>query len=245
MTRPASYLLCGTPRTGSTLLCGLLASTGVAGRPESYFREPDRQHWAERFELPALGDGRSSYSQFVAAAVRCGSTPNGVFAARVMWGTMHRLVEGLDPGGGWVTALQVLTERFGPLRFVHLWREDIVAQAVSWARAEQTGFWQHGDVPSAEPQFDARGIDELVDTIHRHNAAWRSWFADQGVEPVEMTYERLVAEPRHAVDAIVEAIGSQVPAGWTPASPHTKQADPVNAEWLERYHAEHGWTGSP
>jgi LPS sulfotransferase NodH len=43
------YLLCGTPRTGSTLLCNLLASTGVAGRPESYFREPDEPMWAKRF----------------------------------------------------------------------------------------------------------------------------------------------------------------------------------------------------
>ena len=32
------YLICATPRTGSTLLCGLLASTGVAGNPELYFR---------------------------------------------------------------------------------------------------------------------------------------------------------------------------------------------------------------
>jgi hypothetical protein len=38
---PSSYLLCGTPRTRSTLLCGLLTSTGVAGCPESYFRQPD------------------------------------------------------------------------------------------------------------------------------------------------------------------------------------------------------------
>jgi LPS sulfotransferase NodH len=45
---PSSYLLCGTPRTGSTFLCSLLASTGVAGRPESFFREPDERWWAER-----------------------------------------------------------------------------------------------------------------------------------------------------------------------------------------------------
>jgi len=48
---PRSYVLCGTPRTGSTLLCGLLRSTGVLGRPESYFREPDEVAWAARFGL--------------------------------------------------------------------------------------------------------------------------------------------------------------------------------------------------
>src|SRR3954449_1735628 len=33
-----SYLLCSTPRTGSSLLCDALRATGVAGRPEEYFQ---------------------------------------------------------------------------------------------------------------------------------------------------------------------------------------------------------------
>src|SRR4051794_11021098 len=33
------YLVCATPRSGSTLLCELLTSTGVAGRPAEYFEE--------------------------------------------------------------------------------------------------------------------------------------------------------------------------------------------------------------
>ena len=32
-----SYLVCATPRSGSTLLCQALDSTGVAGHPEEYF----------------------------------------------------------------------------------------------------------------------------------------------------------------------------------------------------------------
>src|SRR5690349_19289466 len=32
-----SYLVCATPRSGSTLLCRALSQTGVAGRPEEYF----------------------------------------------------------------------------------------------------------------------------------------------------------------------------------------------------------------
>ena len=32
-----SYLVCATPRSGSTLLCHLLSQTGLAGRPEEYF----------------------------------------------------------------------------------------------------------------------------------------------------------------------------------------------------------------
>src|SRR3954453_9104678 len=34
-----SYLICATPRSGSTLLAQLLASTGLAGTPIEYFHE--------------------------------------------------------------------------------------------------------------------------------------------------------------------------------------------------------------
>src|SRR5262249_28958950 len=34
-----SYLICTTPRSGSTVLSEVLESTGVAGRPEEYFQQ--------------------------------------------------------------------------------------------------------------------------------------------------------------------------------------------------------------
>lgn len=232
-----SYLLCGTPRTGSTLLCSLLSSTGVAGRPESYFRQADQRMWAELFGVPMVGESPADPVRFVAGAASAGSTPNGVFAARIMWGSMHGLVENLDQGRGERSDLEVLNDALGPLLFVHLQRHDVVGQAVSWARAEQSGYWQHGDVGSAEPKFDLDQIDELVDTIGGHNAAWQAWFAGQGVEQVDVAYESAVAAPSKTVAAILDAIGTEVPAGWTPASQHIRQADAINADWVQRYRA--------
>src|ERR1700709_1274555 len=40
MTPDRSYLVCATPRSGSTLVCHALGETGVAGRPEEYFEAP-------------------------------------------------------------------------------------------------------------------------------------------------------------------------------------------------------------
>lgn len=230
-----SYLLCGTPRTGSTLLCSLLVSTGAAGRPESYFRGPEQRTWAVRFGVPIAGDGSFDYRDFAAGALRIGSTPNGVFAARVMWGTMHLIVEGLRPDGNDETDIDALTDAFGPLRLLHLRRDDVVAQAVSWVRAEQTGYWHHGDVPTAEPAFDLDQIDELVRTIEEHNAAWRSWFAEQGVRPYPVSYEGLIADPQGTVHGILDHLAIRLPATWRPAWTPARQADEVNAEWIRRY----------
>jgi trehalose 2-sulfotransferase len=233
---PWSYLLCGTPRTGSTLLCGLLASTGVAGRPESYFREPDENSWARRLGVPVADDGSFDYRLFVRAVRGAGSTPNGVFAARVMWGTVPRVVDGLGTVPR-TSDLDALVDAFGQLRPVHLQRDDVVGQAASWARAEQTGYWQDGDRSLAEPCFDLSQIDDLVRTIREHNAAWSTWFAQQGVAPYPVTYEDVIADPRHAVQGILDHLGIELPSHWRPVPRQHRQADEVSAEWVRRYRA--------
>jgi LPS sulfotransferase NodH len=230
MVASRSYLLCGTPRTGSTLLCSLLSSTGVLGRPESYFREPDEAAWADRFGLPTEGSRVRDYDAFVRAVRAAATTDNGVFGARIMWGSLDRVLVGLRATAGRPDRV-ALEQAFGPLVVVHLRREDVVGQAVSWCRAEQTGFWQQGDVALRRPRQDLDRMKELVGTIRRHDAAWRSWFEVNGFAPHTVTYERLVHDPRTTVESIAGRFGVRVPARWRPTSPHRRQADQVSATW--------------
>jgi trehalose 2-sulfotransferase len=142
-----AYLICGTPRAGSTLLCGLLRDTGIAGRPESYFRLPDEPSWADRWHLPRDDHGSFDCRDYVRAAIAEGSTSNGIFAARVMWGTLEEMVAKLCAGAvhsdprSTGADLDLLARAFGRLRFLHCWREDTVAQAVSWARSSASSAW--------------------------------------------------------------------------------------------------------
>lgn len=197
--------------------------------------EPDERAWAARIGVPVAGDGSFDYRAFGWAAAQAGRTHNGVFATRIMWGTMHVVVDGLRADGTAETDLDVLTDTFGPLRMVHLHRDDVVGQAASWARAEQTGYWRSGDVPSREPAIDLDQVDELVRTIEVHNAAWNSWFAGQGVQPHRVTYAALAAEPDQAVRRILDYLAIEPPAAWRPQSDHCKQAEEVNADWVRRY----------
>jgi LPS sulfotransferase NodH len=232
MADSRSYLLCGTPRTGSTLLCSLLASTGVLGRPESYFRGPDEPAWAARFGLAVRGGRARDYHAFVEAVREAGTTGNGVFGARVMWGSLERVVEGLGQAPGQPDR-DVLEGAFGPLTFIHLRREDVAAQAVSWSRAEQTGYWQSGDVARHEPREDLAQMQWLHATIRRHNAAWQAWFDAQGVEPHRLTYEGLVSDPHEAVVAFAARLGVELPGDWRARSPHRRQADELNRAWTD------------
>lgn len=235
-----SYLICATPRSGSTLLCGLLRSTGLAGRPESYFRRQSVSEYADRWNLPRSGDALTEVEGFVRAAVTAGSTSNGVFGARIMWGTMAELtgaLAGVRPDGA-ASAVELLGEAFGRTRFLHLRRIDTVAQAVSWARAQQTRYWHPGDeaAPAGpEPSFDRDLIDELVHTINRHEAAWQEWFADQGLSPYELTYEDLAEDPIGVTGAVLDHLGLVLPADRTITVRDHRQADDVNADWITRY----------
>lgn len=217
------------------MLCNLLTSTEVAGNPESYFREPDNRRWADVFGVAHDDHGLVNYRAFAAGARRAGSTPNGVFAARVMWGTLPAMMRGLDPHSHRASDLDALQEAFGELRFVHLRRRDVVGQAVSWARAEQTAYWQHGDDPQGEPRLDLHQVGRLVRQIEQDNDAWESWFAAQAVDPLTIEYESVSSDPGSNVRAVLAWIGGTPPAGWVPGSPHQRQADGLNADWARRY----------
>ena len=237
--RPDSYLICATPRSGSTLLCGLLRSTGVAGRPESYFRIPDEAAWAESWRIPRDRAGRFDYRDYVRAAIAAGSTENGLFGARVMWGTVAEMVTRLGavhPTRG-STDHDVLSRAFGRIQFVHLWREDSVAQAVSWVRAEQTSRWQHGDLaaPGRGLCFDFAEISACVQKIRQHHEGWRDWFAAMDLEPHVLTYEALVDDMPGATRDILDFLGTRFDGDIAPA--HQRLADEVNAEWIGRYRA--------
>jgi LPS sulfotransferase NodH len=236
---PRSYVLCGTPRTGSTLLCSLLYSTGVLGRPESYFREPDEVAWATKFGL-ATEDGRvRDYRTLVDAARSAGTSSNGVFGVRIMWGSLGRMMEGLGRVPG-KPDLPILEEALGPLTFFHLRRDDIAAQAVSWCRAEQTGYWQQGDVITREPHQDIAQTRLLMAMIRKHNLAWRAWFDAQGVESHTVTYEQLIGNRRRVIQDIAARLAVELPNSWRPKSTHRKQADELNRAWADALRASTG-----
>ena len=64
--------------------------TGRMGRPEEYFWRWQEAQWASRFGLPAPDE--SNYAAYVGEALQYGTTPNGVFAAKVFWAHAEDLI---------------------------------------------------------------------------------------------------------------------------------------------------------
>lgn len=107
------YLICSSPRSGSTYLCELLASTGVLGVPREYLNVADR--WGQVNRKPPA-DPRVLLDRVLTA----GATPNGIYGLKAHADHFAAVAAIVDP-------LRVLPN----LRFVSIQRWDILAQAIS------------------------------------------------------------------------------------------------------------------
>lgn len=190
-----SYLICTTPRSGSTFLSEALTSIGIAGRPEEYFqqlartglqRHPDDYlEGVSAAELPAtlgasdgdhhvdpLFDPRrfTGFGEYVSWVLATATTGNGVFGAKIMSAYMDGLAAGLrgvaGPDAPAGTA-PLLASVFPRLRYVRLIREDKVRQAISLWRAIQTWQWREdGLEPGGRPAGGADPVYSFVAIDH-------------------------------------------------------------------------------
>ncbi|MEQ4209697.1 Stf0 family sulfotransferase [Actinopolymorpha sp. B17G11] len=235
-----SCLVCGTPRSGSSMLCGLLKSSGVAGRAEEYFWRGDEAFWAKRWDASAPAE--SPWPDYLRAALSEGTTTNGVFAAKVMWGYFDDLLTNLAtlPASSGLDAAQLLRRTFPDLRFVLIRRADTIAQAVSLARAHLTGVWYRppGSEPGPEPDYDYDLIDGLLRMVDEHNTAWLRWFDEHEIEPFTVTYEDLDADPAGVARQVLTFLDVD-PSSAQPITAQTeRQGTALNTTWIARYLAE-------
>ena len=275
-----SYLICTSPRSGSTLLCRMLSDTGVAGAPNSFFHGPTLQDWAEGLELELEPDTpeHAQIAQVFHAAIAKGrgdrlsapdrrswrrflqkksertlsksSAPDQ--AAPPLFGTrlqghslapfrtqLARLYPDLSEEAARVT------QAFGRTAFIHLTREDKLAQAVSYVKAQQSGLWHRNAdgselerlAPPQPPAFDRDRIAAQIAKFETMDADWRAWFAALGVTPLRVTYAALSADPHATLAKVLSHIG-QDPARAEAVIPNVARlSDDVNADWIRRFRA--------
>ena len=253
----AAYLVCATPRSGSTLLCEMLRATGVAGTPLEHFeflrssglpRQP-REYFEDlaapgvRELLAPLDAGRADdepAADWRARVLREGSTPNGVWGGKLMWGHVDDLLSRAQRLDGLAGAdlAAVLRKLLGDVRLVYVTRTDKVAQAVSLWRAVQTQRWSAAAGAPRQPNdatYSFAAIDHLAGQLARHEAAWRRWFAAHAAtQPLELTYDEIAADPRAAVGRVLRF--AQLPASAGVGDPPLRaQRDARSREWAARY----------
>ena len=222
MVRQRGYAICTEPRSGSNLLCQYLSSTDQLGYPLEYFNGPGRR----AFGLPDFPDAPELQ---IDAILRVGATPNGVYAVKLFasqFATFSRRVR-------WIDGLP-------NLHFVYLRRDDLLGQAISWARAIQTGQYRSTQPAERVAAYDADLIRSQLMAIVRERAQWEAFFARTGIKPLRISYERFLEDRASHVDLVAELVDVE-----NPVVDHRKidlviQRDAGTEEWAQRFRAESG-----
>src|ERR1700746_47847 len=151
------YVVCTIPRSGSNLLTDGLRATRQAGMPKQFFLPKSQGRYGAQLEL----DPNADYPGYVRGMVDTKTTHNEVFGFKLMsWyldDFLARLRKTSVFGDNGTTDLELLLSAFPRLQFIHISRRHKLRQALSKARATQTGLWkvQEGNAASREPEFDA------------------------------------------------------------------------------------------
>ncbi len=247
--RYRSYIICTTPRSGSTLLCKLLAATGVAGVPDSYFHVPSIDKWLQSQQLSRADFTTDEAAlEAVFAAVRtAGTCDTGHFGLRLQRGSFDFFQDQaarLYPDAP-DDAARIETA-FGPTLYVHLTRTDKLSQAISLVIAEQTGLWHRAadgselerlSAPKA-PRYDADAIARSLAELTALDTAWTNWFEHHQVHPLRITYEDLARNPSAILATLLETLGRDPTLAKDVAPPTARLADATNRRWATRFQAE-------
>lgn len=260
-----AYIVCSTQRSGSTYMCRLLASTEVAGNPHEYFearaetgspphpgfflaglprtgagvRDDPRPTDPPTYSDLRLVDGWRAHLE---RTFRLGTTPNGVFAAKLMWNQlsdMERHATALPELAG-LTRVELLDRLFGCPSYIWIRRRDKVRQAISLWRALQTRIWRRdrpaddGGTPQLQYSFEA--IEHLRRRLSIDDEAWSRFFASSRIEPLELSYEEDVEpRPAEAVSRVLAHVGVELPPMWAPDASTVRQSDGLNDAWQAAY----------
>jgi LPS sulfotransferase NodH len=220
-----SYCVASSYRCGSSYLCWRLWQTGLLGAPMEVLNPMGVMRvLTNRLKTSSRGD-------YIAKLLARRTSRNGVFGMKAHF---HHFEAFLKEYPG-------LLEVLSPITFIYISRQDRIAQAVSMARALQTGQWtsRMEAGPGARLQYDYATIANCLNDIARQDLDWRGWFRARGITPYQVTYDDLTADAEGVVRDIVGLLGVQNDESATVDIPRVdKQGDETNEEWIERFGRE-------
>ena len=197
-------IIATSPRSGSFMLCRLMINAGL-GLPHEYFNPIHFRLIGPRF---GIGNLRGHFKDEEKSALfgryndqlLSRRTLNGVFVAKIQYWQFRNFLNN-----------QAGAALFSGAHFIHLYRQDILGQAMSFHNAQVTGRWGFDDTVTTAPNpkgdiADPEGINHALNELLNEDREWRRIFAQNEIKPLSISYERLVADPKQAILDIAKHI---------------------------------------
>jgi LPS sulfotransferase NodH len=212
-----------------------LQHTGVAGVPTEYLSGGYEQYWRPRW-------GAKTYGDFLRRVSKIGTTPNGVFGVKVhpvQFAHFATRASGKSKATS-VERRELFEQSFPGARYVWMRRADKLLQGISYARALQSRVWWDNDKPPAPydaprpkaVRFDRALLERCVTQMHLEEYTWREYFDANGIEPLQVEYEKLTEDPLAAVREVLAYLDLELPEGFAlPPTKFKRQADSTTETW--------------
>lgn len=210
------YVISACPRTGSNLLAESLAAIG-AGRPLEYlnpitvrgdvmvarpgFLEPDPVSYLER--------------------IRSENRVNSAFGIKIHYPQLAAF-----QGGG-----DILARLLPEARYISITRRRTLRQAVSYAKATQSGVWRAGMREHRKPRFNQLRIFNHLLFVAQELEQWELFYERHEIRPLRLVYEDIDDDYDLEMGRVIRFLGLE--AG-IPSRPLARQADRVTEEWVDR-----------
>lgn len=185
-------LVCGTPRSGSWMLCWALWESGVTTKPTECLN-PDQ---LDRADLNVVRSNPNRYFQALSP------TTGKRLLAKIHFDDVEGVaaLAGRGPDRAVELCRQLLLGLPETAHLVLLTRKNKLRQALSLWRARETGEWERfssdpdigGRWPEAQPTPTA--IWGLARTLFQQEMAWRRVLEDIPLDVYHLTYEEVVVD---------------------------------------------------
>lgn len=183
-----TIIVAALPRCGSHFLTAYMQGSGVLGIGLEHFNQGQTESRRPDQDTSVLAQCRYTLED--------GASPNGAVAIKLMPDHLQRAEKEID-----------LFAWFPQPRWLYVRRRDILAQAISFEIAMQTQAWVYDAIPEREPVYSAEGIKSRLDEIARGEAGWFRYFITHGIEPLELLYEDMIADPQRAIQRVAAFAG--------------------------------------
>lgn len=189
------YIVATTRRSGSGFLRDNLKAAGC-GDPKEH-----------------TNDAARAKTKTVWSRIRAEQADMECIGTKLMWIQVTRILQLIDHNdhAKWLDdlVLQAESEDY-TVKFIYLSRQNVFAQAISEARAQQGGKWNsksgHG-VEHIEVQYKRNHLIKRVDWLLEQDKLWEAYFVTRNIDPFRVEYEDLTTVPGAVTTAITQFLG--------------------------------------
>lgn len=206
-----SYRIWMTQRSGSTLLCKGLESTGIAGKPGEFLTLHGEKNFQEKYSI-------NSYEAMRKKMWNLGTTSNGVFGVKYSHDTagIEQILTDFYPLQNKVRPknpkLEILLADLLPnCKHLYLTRRNKIRQAVSWWKAIKDNVWHiekgkahRNELAFYESNYDLPALTHLFKELVLREARIQDYFVAHNIQVMSIIYEDFIVDFEGTIRRIID-----------------------------------------